>query len=84
MITLTVRIQTLHLLQNPTGMKNKFPAQFHFSSYPPHAVNAGGKKTQSIQKNPPVHKQELRPPVRKESIANNPKNWDVSWFCNYE
>ncbi len=65
-------------------MKTLQGALLQFSGYP-----------LSIAENKPARKEVKKPKLtivkkdsgvlpEKESITNNPQNWDLNWFCNYE
>lgn len=52
-----------------------------FSGYPLTAVDTKQKKAELIVVKP----SEMLPlPLSKISVANDPENWDVDWFSNYE
>lgn len=56
----------------------------HFSSYPPPATKPQ-QRSKQIRSNLTVvrlNTKEVKP--RESDLANNPTNWDESWFCNYE
>jgi hypothetical protein len=62
-------------------MKNQSGALLYSSGYPLRLANAKPQKTKATSSNLSVIKSKLR---EKNNMANDPKNWDESWFCNYE
>ncbi|GEM_PF-1493771 len=64
-------------------MKNLSGALLHFSGYPLRVANEHNEKTRGTKSGLSVLKSPKRTSIRND-IANNPKNWDISWFGNYE
>ncbi|HEU0111754.1 MAG TPA: hypothetical protein VFQ73_12830 [Flavisolibacter sp.] len=65
-------------------MKTSQGALLQFSGYPLRiAENSSAQKEVKKPKLTIVKKDSGVLP-EKESITNNPQNWDLSWFCNYE
>lgn len=64
-------------------MKTQQEATIHFSGYPLSIVELTQKTKKS---EPAVIKSitDLHISSTKNSIANDPKNWDVEWFNSYE
>lgn len=63
-------------------MKTQPEATIQFSGYPLSIVEPEqeNKKPELIVVKSPNSKTSLQ----KDSIANDPKNWDVDWFTSYE
>jgi len=64
-------------------MKNRSEALLYFSGYPLTIANEKNQ-TKEIKRKLFVIKPAIRTALPKTDIANNPKDWDISWFCNYE
>jgi hypothetical protein len=64
-------------------MKNQSGALLHFSGYPLNIAEAN-QKTKKLKAALAVVRPEAKAVSKKNDLANNPKNWDESWFCNYE
>jgi hypothetical protein len=65
-------------------MKNQSGALLYFSGYPLRIANAKQQKLKETNSNLTVIQPESQKITRKNNIADNPKNWDEGWFCNYE
>ena len=65
-------------------MKNQSGALLYFSGYPLRLANAEAQKLQEPKRNLAIVRSEAQAITKKKNIADNPKNWDESWFCNYE
>lgn len=79
---LTDRRQTYPCLQIRTNMKTQHETTIQFSGYPLSII----EKTQKIKQAElaVVKSSPQQTHTRKNSIANDPKNWDVDWFNSYE
>lgn len=62
-------------------MKAQSEATIQFSGYPLSIVETKKKKAELILVKPLPH---LPSSLPKNSIVNDPKNWDVDWFNSYE
>lgn len=64
-------------------MKAQSEATIQFSGYPLSIVDTKQKikKAELIVVKPLPH---LQTPLPKNSITNDPANWDVDWFNSYE
>jgi hypothetical protein len=63
-------------------MKNQSGALLYFSGYPLRIANAKPQKSKGTKSNLSIIKSPG--PLKKHNMANDPKNWDEGWFCNYE
>ena len=64
-------------------MKNQSGALLHFSGYPLNIAEAN-QKTKKLKATLLVISTDIKTIKKKNDLANNPKNWDESWFGNYE
>lgn len=64
-------------------MKNQSGALLHFSGYPLRIANAKPAKSKETRSNLRVAKSEMFVSSKNEMV-NNPRYWDIDWFCNYE
>jgi len=64
-------------------MKTQHEATIQFSGYPLTIVETKQKiKNFGLTAIKPQRDLQISPP--KNSIANDPKNWDIDWFNSYE
>jgi hypothetical protein len=64
-------------------MKNKAGAAFHMSGY---LLKIAGSEKEKNNNGLSLIKAVQKEPVKFTAahLANNPRNWDSDWFCNYE
>ena len=65
-------------------MKNQSGALLYFSGYPLCLANAEVQKSTGPEKNLAVARSGTQAITKEKNIADNPRNWDETWFCNYE
>lgn len=65
-------------------MKNQSGALLYFSGYPLSIANSKAQKLKGTAANLAVVKPGFPSAIKKNDLANNPKNWDERWFCSYE
>ncbi|MGN6400018.1 MAG: hypothetical protein ACTHMD_06165 [Flavisolibacter sp.] len=65
-------------------MKNQSGALLYFSGYPLSMVDSHLQKTKKGKANLSFIKPNIGTVKKKNDLASNPKNWDESWFANYE
>jgi hypothetical protein len=64
-------------------MKNQSGALLYFSGYPLNIAEAN-QKTKKLKATLLFVSTDIKTIKKKNDLANNPKNWDESWFGNYE
>jgi hypothetical protein len=64
-------------------MKNQSGTLLYFSGYPLNIAEAN-QKTKKLKPGLSVLRPDIKTIKKKNDLANNPKNWDESWFGNYE
>jgi hypothetical protein len=65
-------------------MKNSFSALLYFSGgFPSKPTDVRIKKLRETKSNLFPNLSEPKQKANTD-MANNPKNWDETWFCNYE
>lgn len=65
-------------------MKNQSGALLYFSGYPLSLADTANQKSKKLKATLSVASSDIGTIKKKNDLANNPKNWDESWFGNYE
>ena len=64
-------------------MKTQHEATIQFSGYPL-SIAETRPKIKKVELTVVKPSTDLQVPPQKDSIANDPKNWDIDWFNSYE